>query len=117
MANEDAAAEVTAVKHLSSAEATVEEVKGVEHLSSAEAVAEEANGVKHLSSAEAVEEEEEEKLNLVREAVHELPVNAVKDLWTIGVCMFFIDILMERLILLIRKDQTFFCMFLSLISL
>lgn len=84
MANEDAAAEVTAVKHLSSAEATVEEVKGVEHFSSAEAVAEEANGVKHLSSAEAVEEEEEEKLNLVREAVHELPVNAVKDLWTIG---------------------------------
>ncbi|CAN4094052.1 unnamed protein product [Withania somnifera] len=43
------------------------------------------NAVHQLSSAEV--EVEEKKLNLLREAVHALPVNAVKDLWSIGACV------------------------------
>ncbi|MCD7468443.1 hypothetical protein HAX54_006636 [Datura stramonium] len=50
-----------------------------------EVAAEEVCAVKHLSSAEVAAEEE--KLRLLREAVHALPVNAVKDLWSIGACV------------------------------
>ncbi|TMW96275.1 hypothetical protein EJD97_007644 [Solanum chilense] len=50
-----------------------------------EVAAAEVIGVKHLSSAEAAAEEE--KLRLLREAVHALPVSAVKDLWSIGACV------------------------------
>lgn len=50
-----------------------------------EVAAEAVNADKHLSSAEV--EVEEKKLNLLREAVHALPVNAVKDLWSIGACV------------------------------
>ncbi|XP_060199899.1 uncharacterized protein LOC132628171 isoform X2 [Lycium barbarum] len=42
----------------------------------------EVNAVKHMSWAE-----EEDKLRLLREAVNALPVNAVKDLWSIGACV------------------------------
>lgn len=61
------------------------------YLMAGEVAAAEVIGVKHLSSAEAAAEEE--KLRLLREAVHALPVSAVKDLWSIGVRLFFIDIL------------------------
>lgn len=70
-----------------------------------EVAAAKVTGVKHLSSAEATAEEE--KLRLLREAVQALPVNAVKDLWSIGVCLFFIDILIKRLILFLRKELNF----------
>ncbi|KAL3340758.1 hypothetical protein AABB24_029071, partial [Solanum stoloniferum] len=55
------------------------------YLMAGEVAAAEVTGVKHLSSAEAAAAEE--KLRLLREAVHALPVNAVKDLWSIGACV------------------------------
>ncbi|XP_055834493.1 uncharacterized protein LOC129903040 [Solanum dulcamara] len=50
-----------------------------------EVAAAKVTGVKNLSSAEAAAAEE--KLRLLREAVQALPVNAVKDLWSIGACV------------------------------
>ncbi|KAJ8540843.1 hypothetical protein K7X08_001659 [Anisodus acutangulus] len=50
-----------------------------------EIAAAEVNAVKPMSSAAVAVEEE--KLRLLREAVNALPVNAVKDLWSIGACV------------------------------